>query len=181
MCVCVCTTYNRHCPSPSPTMGRPGISHPHSSDYRGPPQTSRGKPGPTWADPGKFHSCSQTHWDKKSWGNAGSFFKNCSLYQIKSKTAFESDENGVSSKGAEAALNVNDPLANSHSRSLQWVMSTLYPPAYRPPLCSRYCLCLKLMLGERGARMGEGRAGLSTPGPLFLSDPHSGSFSMRHL
>lgn len=29
--------------------------------------------------------------------------------------------------------------------------------------------------------MGEGKPWLSTPGPLFLSDPHSGSFSMRHL
>lgn len=37
------------------------------------------------------------------------------------------------------------------------------------------------MVGERRAGMGEGRVGLSSPGPLFLSDPHSGSFSMWHL
>lgn len=37
------------------------------------------------------------------------------------------------------------------------------------------------MVGERSAGVGEGRVGLSSPGPLFLSDPHSGSFSMWHL
>lgn len=51
------------------------------------------------------------------------------------------------------------------------------PPTQPPPLL--HCVCLALMLAEReGLGWGEGRVGLSTPGPLFLSDPHSGSFSM---
>lgn len=69
--------------------------------------------------------------------------------------------------------------SNRHSWSLLWVMSTLCRPTHLPtPIRSHYCVYLALMLGERGARVGEGRVGLSSPGPLFLRDPHSGSFSM---
>lgn len=65
--VCARTAFssNRRCPSPSPTVGRPGTSRLHSSDYRGLSETSRDKPGPTWADPGEFLSCSQTRRNKE--------------------------------------------------------------------------------------------------------------------
>lgn len=56
-----------------------------------------------------------------------------------------------------------------------------HPPAHLPPIRSYHCVYLALMVGERRAGVGEGRVGLSSPGPLFLSDPHSGSFSMWHL
>lgn len=122
--------------------------------------------------------------DKKNWGEVGGIFVNvslcCSPINKPTKKALYSAEVPDCFHGAKTALNMNDPwLADKPSiQSFLWVRSTLYPST---PLWYHYCVSLALMLVERGALMGEGWVGLSTPGPLFLSDPHSGSFSMWHL
>ena len=102
---------------------------------------------------------------RKGWGRSGGILRNFPLHSSPDTIAsghLSLPSSVLRSRGAETALNRNDPWQqNRLSRPLRWVMST--QPTYPPPaLHSPYCAHLALMLGERererGA-LGWGRAG----------------------
>lgn len=164
--MCVCTTYNRHCPSCLPIMGRPGFHIPQIMEgYLRRAEASLDPPGKTWVNSTRAQRPTGT---RKCVQNESFLF---TLQPISSLTITEAD--GVSL--------IADPMQRSTQTSSRSLSGTpglcrgqcppcADPPTDPPPIQPNHYVYLALMLRETGARVGEGRVGQSSPGPLFPSD-----------
>lgn len=167
VCVCVCVPFLTdavHLPRP-PWAGQTSLIHiPQIIEgHLRRAEASLDPPGQTLVN--STHARRPTGM-RKGWGRSGGILRNFPLHSSPDTIAsghLSLPSSVLRSRGAETALNRNDPWQqNRLSRPLRWVMST--QPTYPPPaLHSPYCAHLALMLGERereglSGGGGQGRA-----------------------